>query len=423
MENQGAEHNCRAMLVSLGGSPEPVLYTLGQQQPEYILFFVSAESAGQIQGIIRELPYLCHDFDRILSPSAEILGDCYRVLRDHLPIKLAQWGLSPQELLVDYTGGTKSMSAALVLATIEQAHRYSYVGGVERDKGGVGVVLGGRERMHYIQNPWKEVAQEERKRISLLFATARYETARQEIQGMLAHVEDSEREFWQATAALVEGYCDWDNFSPRSAKNKLGRAFSFLKPYAGGARGQQPRLAQLVLDIETHLEFLNRLTSPEGRDEAYILDLIANADRRADIEGKYEDAVARLYSCLERGAKFRLQRQYGVSTDDVKVDQLPEAIRLEFEQKYRDPREGKIRLPLFAAYRLLAALEDELGQRFVARQEEILKLLSLRNLSPLGHGENPVGQEGYARFRALLVELLGIDESALPRFAELSHER
>jgi hypothetical protein len=136
---------------------------------------VSAESASQIQGIIRELPYQCHDFDRILSPSAEILGDCYRTLRDHLPSKLTQWGLLPEELLVDYTGGTKSMSAALVLATIEQAHRYSYVGGVERDKGRVGVVLGGRERMHYIQNPWKEMAQEERKRISLLFLTARYE--------------------------------------------------------------------------------------------------------------------------------------------------------------------------------------------------------------------------------------------------------
>lgn len=158
MENQGAEHHCRVMLVSLGGSAEPVLYTLGRQQPEYILFFVSAESAGQIQGIIRGLPYQCRDFDRLLSPSAESLGDCYRALRDQLPSKLAQWGPSPQELLVDYTGGTKSMSAAIVLATMEQAHRYSYVGGVERDKGGVGVVLGGRKRMHYIQNRWREVA-------------------------------------------------------------------------------------------------------------------------------------------------------------------------------------------------------------------------------------------------------------------------
>ncbi len=59
------------------------------------------------------------------------------------------------------------------------------------------------------------------------------------------------------------------------------------------------------------------------------------------------------------------------------------------------------------------------GWRFVARQEKILKTLSLRNLSPLGHGENPVGQEGYERFRALLVELLEVDESAVPRFPAL----
>jgi CRISPR-associated protein (TIGR02710 family) len=178
-------------------------------------------------------------------------------------------------------------------------------------------------------------------------------------------------------------------------------------------------MAQLVLDVESHLEFLNRLTSPDGRDEAYILDLIANADRRAQVEGKYEDSVARLYSCLERGARFRLLGHYAVSTEDVKVEQVPESLRAEFDQKYRDARESKIRLPLFAAYRLLDALGDELGQRFMARQEDILKLLSLRNLSPLGHGENPVGREGYARFRAMLVELLGIEAQDLPRFATL----
>jgi CRISPR-associated protein (TIGR02710 family) len=244
MDNQGFDHKCQVMLVSLGGSPEPVIYTLNWQQPEYILFFVSGESVGQIREVMQGLTFPWRDIDRIISPSAEILGDCYRALHDHLPSKLSQWGISPEELLVDYTGGTKSMSVALVLATIEQAHRYSYIGGVERDKGGVGMVIGGRERMHYIQNPWKEVAQEERKRISLLFATASYESARQEIQSMLTHVEEGEREFWQAIALLVEGYCDWDNFNPRSAKNKLGRAFNFLKPYARGAHGQQPALAQ-----------------------------------------------------------------------------------------------------------------------------------------------------------------------------------
>jgi CRISPR-associated protein (TIGR02710 family) len=271
--------------------------------------------------------------------------------------------------------------------------------------------------MWYVQNPWKALAQEERKRVRLYFATARYDTALQELQRLLGHVEAAEREFLRAMALVVEGYRDWDNFCHREAKPKLGRALNFLKPYARGAG--EPTLGQFVLEVQENLEFLNRLTSPEGRQDAYILDLIANADRRANIEGKYEDGVARLYSCLERGAQFRLQRQYGVSTEAVTPEQMPEVLRAEFELKYRDPREGKIKLPLMASYRLLDALGDDLGQRFMASQEEILRLLSLRNLSPLGHGENPVGPDGYRRFRELLVELLGIHAQYLPSFPAL----
>jgi CRISPR-associated protein (TIGR02710 family) len=175
-----------------------------------------------------------------------------------------------------------------------------------------------------------------------------------------------------------------------------------LRPGSGG----QPGVSQPVGRAAT-------------RDEVSIQDLIANADRRAQLEGKYEDAVARLYSALERAAKFRLQRQYRISTEDVTPPQLPEALRAEYEQKYRDAREGTIKLPLLAAYRLLAALGDELGQACMARQEEIVQLLSLRNLSPLGHGENPVGEEGYRRFRGVLMGLLDMTEGALPRFPEL----
>lgn len=130
--------------------------------------------------------------------------------------------------------------------------------------------------------------------------------------------------------------------------------------------------------------------------------------------------MARLYSALERAARFRLRRPpHRINTEDVKPGQLPEVLRAEYEQKYRDVREGKIKVPLMAAYALLEALGDDLGRAFMARQDEIGQLLSLRNLSPLGHGENPVGQEGYERFRRFLMELLALDESSLPRFPEL----
>src|SRR5262249_19673879 len=95
----------------------------------------------------------------------------------------------------------------------------------------------------------------------------------------------------------------------------------------------------------------------------------------------------------------RLRRQYRISTEDVKREQLPEALRKDYLQKYLDPRDGKLKVPLVAAYQLLEALGNDLGHAFMARQEDMLKLLSMRNSSPLGHGENPVGQEGYTQFR------------------------
>ncbi|HEY7490926.1 MAG TPA: TIGR02710 family CRISPR-associated CARF protein [Candidatus Tectomicrobia bacterium] len=409
---------CRAMLVSLGGSPEPVLFTLNQQRPAHVVFFVSPQSEVELQMVIKGLDFAC-TFDRIVSPSAEDLGACYRALREQLPAKLARWGLSEDDLVVDYTGGTKSMSAALVLATVERAQRYSYIGGAERDKGGVGVVIDGRERMLYVHNPWKEWAQEERKRINLYFAAARYATALQELQRLQQHADTSEQGVLQALASAVAGYRDWDNFRHRDALPKLGeQALRFLRPYALGTR--DAGMARFVSEVEGNLEFLSRLLAADTHDEAYVLDLIANADRRARIEGKYEDAVARLYSGLERAARFRLRRRYRINTEDVKQEQLPEALREEYMQKHHDPRDGKLKVPLLAAYRVLEALGDALGGAFMARQEEVVKLLNLRNSSPLGHGEAPVGADGYERFRSVLVALLAIDESALPRFPELN---
>ena len=305
MTEADRQQTCRAMLVSLGGSPEPVMYSLNQQRPAYVLFFVSTETAPQIQDVIRGLSYRYADSDRILTPAAEALGVCYRVLREQLPAKLAQWGVREDELVVDYTGGTKTMSAALVLATIARVHHYSYVGGVERDKGGVGVVIGGRERMLYVHNPWREWAEEERQRMRLYCATARYETALQELERLLAHLEPEEQDVLRAMARAVAAYRDWDNFRHRDALPQLGQALRFLKPYARGAG--EPALVQSVQEMEANLAFLQRLTGKETRDEAYIPDLIANADRRAKLENKYEDAVARLYSALERTARFRLR--------------------------------------------------------------------------------------------------------------------
>jgi len=67
------------------------------------------------------------------------------VLSTKLPEILKKWKVEPNHLVVDYTGGTKTMSVALALATIDNSSLYTYIGGAERTKEGVGVVINGKD--------------------------------------------------------------------------------------------------------------------------------------------------------------------------------------------------------------------------------------------------------------------------------------
>lgn len=61
------------------------------------------------------------------------------------------------EVIVDYTGGTKVMALALVLATIKYGGDYAYINGTERSKDGVGIVVPGTEKVLFRSNPWNSI--------------------------------------------------------------------------------------------------------------------------------------------------------------------------------------------------------------------------------------------------------------------------
>ena len=178
-----AEKMKKAMIVSVGGTSAPIIFSLNRSKPEYICFFISKQTKKMLEEeIIPNLNFKPRHYDWILTPNAESLSDCYSELVKQLPSLLEKWEVDPKDVCVDYTGGTKTMSVALALATIEDSCCYSYVGGDERSKGGVGVVVDGKERMWFLENPWDEIAQKERKEISILFNKARYASAAEVLQ-------------------------------------------------------------------------------------------------------------------------------------------------------------------------------------------------------------------------------------------------
>jgi len=148
---------CKGLLISVGGTPNPVAYSIEHHRPDKVIFFASRDSRREVETKVR--PLSAHrwvDQELITTPDPQDLMRSMEALTEKLAPCLADLDLSMRDLVVDYTGGTKTMSAALVLATIHQPVRYSYVGGNVRSKsplrGGLTELRVGRHHRALQQN-------------------------------------------------------------------------------------------------------------------------------------------------------------------------------------------------------------------------------------------------------------------------------
>jgi len=361
-------------------------------------------------------------YDWIVTDFPQSLLECYRVLIEKLPTILEKWEVTPDSLGVEYTAGTKPMSVAAVLATIDKTSQFFYVGAHDpsgRDRDGIGVVLDGKEWSWFQTNPWEELAVPARKEIALLFNHGRYTDAQERALRLAQVVPLEMRKVYHSLAAMIEGYALWDRFEYKQAQQKIYRALRDLQLYIAGK--DDP--LRLTLDlVENQVEFLRKL-SENGPETARLdtLDMLANAARRAEAAYRYDDAVARLYSVLEGLARNRLKQQYQINSSDTPPEKIPDGMREEYVLLYRNKRkpERGLRLGLQASYHLLFNLGDELGQKYVSHEKELDQILEARNLSRLAHGTNPVKPETYTKLRDFLFDFAEISAVDLPTFPEM----
>jgi CRISPR-associated protein (TIGR02710 family) len=410
------ENPYRAMVVSVGGTPAPILFSLNINRPEYICFFISRETKRMMEeDVIPRLEFKPRHYDWIETPSPDLLSDCYGKISKELPALLEKWQVSPEEVCVDYTGGTKTMSAALVLATIEKSCCYSYVGGAERSKGGVGVVIDGKERMHFLDNPWDQIAAAERKEAAILFNRARYASAAEVIEKCIPKVSPDRQPLFKALLKMVRGYDLWDRFRHAEAKTPLFRSRDIL--ITVGLQNSEFKPA--VDGLQKNLQFLHSLLASSKPSKLYFYDLLANARRRADLEHKYDDAVARLYRAMEVIAQTEL-KGHGIDTARVEEKAIPEPLRKEFLERYQSRDDGKIKIPLFGSFRLLEGLKSRTASKFFHVYETRIKsLLNIRNDSILAHGFNPVEESTFENLWKAVLEFSDTNEKDIPKFPVL----
>lgn len=221
------------MIMSLGGSPEPLTRSIQANRPERIVFLASHDSVVLTGKVFEPLDF---------TPSAEyeitedpnILFESYKAARRCVD-RAKKQGVRPEDVTVDYTGGTKVMTAALILATVGEPYSFNYVGGKQRNKGGLGIVMEGHEKLFREMSPWSVFAEEERRKVVTLFNRRRFAAVVEIIDGCTKDLPVEIENYFRFLGPMAAGFLLWEQFNHKVALRRLDKAllalWDYLKTY------------------------------------------------------------------------------------------------------------------------------------------------------------------------------------------------
>ncbi len=376
----------KVMILSLGGSPEPLKKSIAEHRPERLIFFASQESNAKLGEVLQVEGYKPLKIETEIADNPNSLYECYKAARRCVD-RASRLDVPDNEILVDYTGGTKVMSAALLLATAGYTFSFNYVGGDTRTKDGLGIVQNGDEKMYADMNPWAAFAEEERRQVITLFNARRFSSVIQILDLCKRDLPVSIQSFFQFVRPLSHAFLLWEQFRHKEALECLKKGKTLLEDYVKHYPTDTYRI--LNDELNEHIDFLsdilNKTNNLQKFDAILIKELINNARRRME-DKRFDDAAARIYRTLELYGQICFEKMIGCSNDKVKPARIPQELRDEFIRKYRDPQTDMMKLPLQATFTVLRAAGYEAGDRFFKLEDKIKNIQSARNKSILAHG-------------------------------------
>lgn len=329
-------------------------------------------------------------------------NDVDRLARDYLrQVDELRAEFSGAVLEVDFTSGTKPMSAAAVAAAVaRRLPRLHYAVG-PRDETGRAV-----RTDHLVSlETGQMVADPLLCELGRLFNEGQHTAVRAQAEALAADLTDEVlRARAESLAYLAEVYELWDRFS-------WPEAFSLLRGY--GKRDDESGCISTagwdLAKLGAQVAHLKQCKDGHVRRQR-LADLLANAERRMQ-QGRYDDAAARLYRLSEYVAQVRFRKQFDIKKLDNPTGKVPievlarHAPRLAQDlQARKSLTEGRLDLGLGNTIAALAEAGDPVGQFMKERYEppdstrpsakgKLGELLDVRNQSLLAHGSVPVKEQ------------------------------
>jgi CRISPR-associated protein (TIGR02710 family) len=417
-----AESPVKALLLAVTDDAPAAAYTINRLTPELLCFFVpepaKALVESAVQPMIAKMP---RRWDWLVTPDPARFMACYRTLARGLPEMLRAWEVHGGELVLDLTGATPAMAAAMALAGLPATSRVVMLGPAAADgpaAEGELVTIEDRPRCWAQGNPWDEAAAHAAREAAALFNRGSFEAAASLFRHVEARVSGGQKPLYRALADLAQGYGLWERFHYRQAWDKLKTSLKALDMAL--VWGGPPGLKAALPAVKQNAGFLEKLVlDPLEVKEAVAHDLLAHARRRMEVDQDAEAAMATLLRALEAFAQLQLFKRYKIKTWDVQPEQLPEALREPCRTSFLDDVDGKYKLPLQAQFRALAGLGDPMGQTYLAQWPKMKPLLDAAGHAVLGHGFEPVKPERFHQLHEIVLKLTGVGDSSLPQFPNL----
>ena len=394
----------RALIVTVGTGTRPDVYivkplvkSIEDSRPDFLVLVTTTASRKFGDAIVEKLLLQSEsyrieelkDFDDFQSVFQEV----NRIFR-----YLTEKGYEPDEIQMDFTSGTKAMSGgALLSAVYSQCQSVKYITGLRVN----GVVKDGSEKFLTV-NPRSVFALHDLRAGEELICHLRFSSASQILGAVREDVfapEDQKR--LKNLIIIAHAYHEWDLFKHESAWQKLKKVewdISSLQRFRISDVGRN-QIEQLVRDKRA------------GWNNFLIMDLFNNALRR-EIEGKYDDGVARLYRAAEMFAQNILAKQYSIDTSDVDTRKVPSSMKTLLAKNLAE--DSKIRIGLYQDYKLLAEFGHKAGLYYL-QNDSLRSQIQERNLSILAHGTKPISQK---QFNSLSSSILPLFDLGIPDFED-----
>ncbi|HOU57673.1 MAG TPA: TIGR02710 family CRISPR-associated CARF protein [Smithellaceae bacterium] len=409
----------KVMILSVGGSAEPVINAVKKGKADYYYFFCSSgpkgsdrliEAPGDPCGDPRkaECPKCSENFfignpkgpsiiaqtglsddqwEIIRVADPDDLDECYKTL---LGVKEKIFATHGDACLItaNYTGGTKTMSVALgFMGIFNESWQLNINKGPRQDLIKVRIgdtpVAVDKTRMYA-----------EHQLIIARKAIQEFDYARAEsvLSDILSYRLDRETsgEIQDAVNAC-RAFDHWDKFNHETALNLLKEC--------------KAKYPDFIIALKKILG-LQRVVS--GYE--MVGDLLNNAERRAH-RGYYDDAVGRLYRATELFAQIRLKTAHNLDSAEMKLADLPAELRPKYASRTRE--NNKLLIGLREDYALLADLNDTVGIRYENSSKKITDILNKRNKSIFAHGVQPLSEGDYRKVRETLAGFIADCASAV----------